>query len=372
MPATPLTILQLTFQGDGAGSTQSILNLSEGLGRRGHRVLVGCRPESLLARLAERAGLEVVPLDFSRLGGLARSLTTVMGRERVDVVNSHATRDRRALTWLRWGRRLAAGFVVTRRTMPLTSRLELVAVGRTADRTIAVSGAVARALARRHHPLERLRVVPNGIDLARVDAPVPASELEEARAALGEVGARRIVVIVSRRKDQDVVVRALQQVEPPLLLACVGIDTDPELTALAAALPSRHRAVFIPFVPRPLAFYHLAAAAVLPSRIEGMSQALLEAMALGLPVAASDAGGNPELLTRDVTGWLVPPRDVRAWAAALTRLAVDTDAAARVASAGRALVRREFTLERTTARTEAVYREAVARRTRLLRGDAPM
>jgi glycosyltransferase involved in cell wall biosynthesis len=372
MSASPLTILQLTFQGDGAGSTRSIVSLSEYLARRGHRVLVGCRAESVLAGLADHAGLDVVRLDFRRLGPLARTLAAIVLRERVDVINSHATRDRRALTWLRWRRRLAPAFVVTRRTMPLTSSLELVAVGLSADRTIAVSGAVARALARRRHPLDRIRVVPNGIDLARVDAPVTASALASARAALGDIGERRVVVVVSRRKDQDVLLRALPQVDAPLLLACVGIEADRELAALTAGLPARHRVVCVPFVPQPLVFYHLASAAVLPSRIEGLSQALLEAMALGLPVAASDAGGNPDLITHDATGWLVPARDVAAWARALHRLAVDGEATAALAAAGRTLVRREFTLERTTDRTEVVYREALARRTRLLAGDAPM
>lgn len=372
MRERPLTILQLTFQGDGAGSTQSILSLSEQLARLGHRVLVGCRAASVLADRAGRAGLAVVPLDFSRLGSLARALADVVTHERVDVANSHATRDRRALAWLRWRRRLAPAFVVTRRTMPLTSSLELAAIGRTADRTIAVSGAVARALGARGHPLDRLRVVPNGIDLARIDAPMPAADLAAARAALGEAGERRVVVVVARRKDQDVVLRALAAVEPPLLLACVGVDAEPELSVLAAALPERHRAVFVPFVARPLAFYHLAAAALLPSRIEGLSQALLEAMALGLPVAASDAGGNADLVTHDVTGWLVPPLDVTAWSRTLTRLATDGAATARIAAAGRTLVRREFTLERATERTAAVYREAMARRAGLLRGDASM
>src|SRR5437773_11169091 len=102
MSHAALTILQLTYQGDGAGSTQSIFNLSQHLARRGHRVLVGCRAESLLARLAAGAGLEVVPLDFRRLGALAASLSDVVARRRVDVVHSHGTRDRRALTWLPW------------------------------------------------------------------------------------------------------------------------------------------------------------------------------------------------------------------------------------------------------------------------------
>ena len=370
MREAPLTILQLTFQGDGAGSTQSILSLSAQLARRGHRVLVGCRAESLLFRAAGAAGLQTVALDFSRLRPLARAVAEVMARERVDVVNSHATRDRRALTWLRLLGSLPQAFVVTRRTMPLTSPLELRVVGLAADRTIAVSGAVAQALARRRHPVARLRVVPNGLDLARVDVEPDEAEVAAARASLGEIGDRRVVAVISRRKDQEVLLEALREVRTPVLLACVGIDADAPLRSLAAALPERHRAAFIPFVPRPLAYYRIAAATALPSRIEGLSQSLLEAMALGVPVLASDAGGNADLISDGRTGLLVAPLDAAAWGKALSRLLDEPATAARLAAAGRALVRREFTIERTAERTEAVYREALRRRLHAARGPS--
>src|SRR5437016_4012257 len=281
MPRGSRTILQLTHQGGPAGSTQSIFDLGQHLARRGHRVLVGCRADVLLARLARDAGLPVVPLSFLPRGVLARALEDLLARERVDVVNSHATLDRRALTWMRWRGRLPQAFVVTRRTMPRTSPVELLPVGLTADRTIAVSEAVARALRRRLHPGARLRVVPNGIALERVDAPPPPADLAAARAALGDPGGR--------------------------------------------------------------------------------------------PVVASDAGGNPEMVRSGETGLLVRPLDPAAWAEALERLLGDGALARRLAHAGRALVRREFTLERTAERTEAVYREALARRApgRLLAAAAP-
>src|SRR5216117_453200 len=359
---TRLTILQLTHQGEGAGSTQSIFSLSRELAQRGHRILVGCPAGTLLARtVAATPSLEHVALDFSHFRTVANTIARVIGDQRVTLVNSHATRDRRALTWLRWRRRLPQPFVVTRRTMPLTLPPELIAVGLTADRTSAVSTAVARALRWRLHPGGRLRVVPNGIDLARVETPPSPEELALAESALGNSG-RPVVAVVARRKDQQILLRALPALERPVTVAFVGIRPDDELAAAQAAVPERHRVVFVPFTERPLAFYRFATIAALPSRIEGLSQALLEAMSLGVPVIASAAGGNTELVYPGETGLLVPPLDPSAWTRALDRMLGDDAFRTRVARAGQTLARSEFTMSRTADRTEVVYREAIASR----------
>jgi glycosyltransferase involved in cell wall biosynthesis len=221
---------------------------------------------------------------------------------------------------------------------------------------------VARSLARRLHPLPRLRVVHNGIDLARLDVAPSREELAAARAALGDVQGRRVVVVVSRRKDQHVLLRALSSVEQPVLLGLVGIEPDATLERLTAALPARHRVAFVPFTASAPAFCALASVAALPSRIEGLSQSLMEAMALGLPVLASEAGGNAELVRHGETGLLAHPLDPASWARELESLLADGGLAARLAAAGRDLVRREFTIQRTAELTETVYAEAIAHR----------
>ena len=366
-----LTTLQLTHQGEGAGSTQSIFSLSRELARRGHRVVVGCPDGTLLKRLVMDAAplLEHVSIDFRQsIHRLSRELASVISENRIDVVNSHATGDRRALTWLRWRRGLPQPFVVTRRTMPLTSPPELIAVGLTADRTIAVSNAVARALKHRLHPGARLRVVPNGIELDRIDAAPAPADVAAAHAALGDTDGRPVIAVVARRKDQQVLLRALSEVKKAVVVAFVGIRQDEELAAAQAAVPDRHRVIYVPFTERPLPYYRLATIAALPSRIEGLSQALLEAMALGVPVIASAAGGNPDLITEGQNGLLVPPLDPAAWARDLTSLLENAELRRRLALAGRELVRREFTMQRTAERTEVVYAEAIERR-RLLAGE---
>ncbi len=181
------------------------------------------------------------------------------------------------------------------------------------------------------------------------------------RATLGDSG-RPVVAVVARRKDQQILLRALPALERPVTVAFVGIRPDDELLRAQAAVPERHRVVFVPFTERPLAFYRFATIAALPSRIEGLSQALLEAMSLGVPVIASAAGGNAELVNPGETGLLVPPLDPAAWTRALDRMLGDDAFRARVARAGQTLARSEFTMSRTADRTEVVYREAIASR----------
>ena len=99
--------------------------------------------------------------------------------------------------------------------------------------------------------------------------------------------------------------------------------------------PSAYAAVAFPFTADVRALYELFDLVLLPSRIEGLSQSLLEAMALGKPVTASAAGGNLDLIVSGADGMLVPPLDAPAWARAIDRLLGDTGLASRLGMAAR-------------------------------------
>jgi glycosyltransferase involved in cell wall biosynthesis len=109
---------------------------------------------------------------------------------------------------------------------------------------------------------------------------------------------------------------------------------------------------------------------LLPSRSEGLSQGLLEAMALGKPVIASAATGNLDVVTDRVDGRLAPPRHPAAWATAIEELLTDQALASRLGEAARHTARVTFALQHTldlTARLyESVLREFSRPRTRLL------
>jgi glycosyltransferase involved in cell wall biosynthesis len=95
---------------------------------------------------------------------------------------------------------------------------------------------------------------------------------------------------------------------------------------------------------------------VLPSHEEGFSNALLEAMAAGLAVIATAVGGSPDAIVDGESGILVRPRDARALAGAMKRLAGDPALRRRLGEAARARVEGQFSLETCVARYESLYR----------------
>lgn len=99
---------------------------------------------------------------------------------------------------------------------------------------------------------------------------------------------------------------------------------------------------------------------VLPSLGEGISNTILEAMACGLPVIATDVGGNPELVVEDDTGQLVPSSDPEAMAAALEQLAGDNELREKYSHAGRKRAENVFSLETMVDNYQAVYDKYLA------------
>jgi len=104
--------------------------------------------------------------------------------------------------------------------------------------------------------------------------------------------------------------------------------------------------------------------AVLPSRAEGLPNAVLEYMAAGLPVIASRVGGNAELVQDGVTGMLVPSEDSAALSAALLKLLSEPALAARLAQAGHEFTVRNFSFERLVQDVDALYAELLSEKRR--------
>jgi glycosyltransferase involved in cell wall biosynthesis len=357
------TVLQVLHQGGGAGSVTSTLHLSLGLSRAGLHVRFVCPPGSEVEALAREGGLEVHPLALlpHRRRANADGLARLLDRYPVDLINSQSARDREALTWLALTRRLRSPLVLTRRQMPRTFILENWLAGLAAAQVVAVSRAVAEALARRGTPRRKLSVIPNGVVTERIDRTVDPAEQDAWRRRIAWEPSRRTIGVVARPKDQQVLLRGLDAVRTPVRLVLAGVDPDSELGRLAAGVTARHAIVCLPFSPDIRGLYDLLELVLLPSRSEGLSQGLLEAMALGKPVIASAATGNLDLITDGVDGRLVSPLRPEAWAAAVDELLTQPKLAGRLGAAGRHTARVTFSLEHTVERTARLYDAVLTR-----------
>lgn len=130
-----------------------------------------------------------------------------------------------------------------------------------------------------------------------------------------------------------------------------------DMKRLASRLGLDHRVVFTGLRLDTPALLSELAVSVLPSLSEGLSNVLLESMAVGVPIVATKVGGNSEAVEEGVTGLLVPPRDPAALAQAICRLLEDPELAARFGQAGKQRVAQHFSLERMVQETERLYLE---------------
>lgn len=189
------------------------------------------------------------------------------------------------------------------------------------------------ALAHRTMPDLKLVTIPNGVD-TRSFVPTGPAPLRPFT-----------IICVARlieRKGQHHLLRAFAHLRAagtePLALMFVGTgDAEPQLRELAASLNVLDAVTFKGFVPRELMprVYHDADLFVLPSQHEGMSIALLEAMASGLPVVVTNTGGTAELVTQEENGEIVAWADVPGLTATLQRLLKDGERRTRMGQAGR-------------------------------------
>jgi glycosyltransferase involved in cell wall biosynthesis len=134
-----------------------------------------------------------------------------------------------------------------------------------------------------------------------------------------------------------------------------------ELERLRAKLHLDGIVTFAGHVEQPHEVLATAAVYVQPSRWEGVPIAVLEAMALGLPVVATRVGGLAEVVDHNVTGLLVPPSDADALAAAILQLLDDPALADRLGHAGQARARTHHSVDASVTRLVEVYRAALCR-----------
>ena len=350
---------------DRGGPVEQTAVLAEGLAALGVGVAVACGSVALRARL-DAAGIATlhVPVTSARdLRGAGRLWRLIGG---ADVVHGQ---DRRAGLWTRLApgmRHVARIYTVHGLPDPYLpppvgderpsarDRLayEVVDAGlaRRADALILPSEALAREFTRRlHFPSTRMVVVPNGV--------APLALPAERGAAIGTLS------LLEPVKDLPTFLRAaaaLHARRPQLRFTIAGDGSQREpLQRLAGELGLDAVVAFPGFVPAAQAIGELSM--LVMTRCRERPEAVLEAMAAGIPVVASRTGGIPELVGED-GAQLVTPGDVDGFAAAIERLLDDPGLAAAQTRAAALRFAERYTVDANARATLAVYERAVAAR----------
>ena len=230
---------------------------------------------------------------------------------------------------------------------------------RRASRVIALTSVEAENLVRLGVPSDRIRIIPNGVDLKEF-AGLPPRRPNSDTTELLFVGR-----CYPRQKGLEYLVKALPflRSRESIRLTIVGEDWGgvAMLQSLARALGVERQIAFRGALPRDevIQAYASADIFVLPSLFEPFGIVLLEAMAAGLPVVASSVGGIVDVVADGKTGLLIPPGKPLALAAGLEQLISDSSLRARMAEEAR---RRVFgySWDLIVPRIVEVYREAIA------------
>ena len=381
MSTTRPTILQLIPRLDTGGAEQATIDITAALVKAGARALVATEGGRLASEVEKRDG-EIVALPVASKNPAAilwnaRRIAALCRRESVDLIHARS----RAPAWsgLIAARRLGLPFVTTYhgayggRSALKTWYNGVMARG---DAVIANSWFTARLIAERHGTAAaRIVVVPRGVDLARFDPVAIASGRMAALRSRWGVAPERPVILHAARltgwKGQRVLIEAARLLarDGRLGEAVVVLAGDAqgrngyaeELRTLISYLGLGGRVVLAGHCEdMPAAFLTAAVSVIASTEPEAFGRVSAESLAVGTPVVATNIGAPPETLAAAPSGqrlgWLVPPGDAAALAAALAEaLALPLAARARLAAAARAHVAASFGLPVMQAQTLAVY-----------------
>jgi sugar transferase (PEP-CTERM/EpsH1 system associated) len=362
-----IAILYLITELDTGGAQTALQRLLAGLDRARFSPTVACfyNGDSAVAQRIRALGVPVIDLGMTakwRLDAFVR-LYCLLHRQRPTILHTwmfHANLPGRVL-----GRLAGVPIVISSETTMgqegwlrcwfnwITSPLP--------DRVVCVSERVAEFAARTIGiPPAKLVVIPNGVPLedfqpgdrsrARVELGIPLRAV-----VAGTVGRLQPVKGTSYLLEAW----ALLASDHPdaILLLVGGGPQQAALERMSRRLGISERVRFLgdrADVPDLLRGMDVFA---LPSVWEGMPNAVLEAMAVGLPVVATAVGGTPEVVVDGVTGLLVPSGDSDALAQSIARLLCDPDLRYKMGQAGRERVVNHFSVERTVEQTERLYEQ---------------
>jgi glycosyltransferase involved in cell wall biosynthesis len=353
-----VTILHYITPSRLGGAEEVFVRLVEDARARGHRVIVLTKRDAKLREILRERGIESIgwltrgKFDFKTLWRLVR----LIRRERVEIIHTHLT----TASWLG----SLAGKITRVPVLAHVHAADSKTWFQRADYLLAVSRGVRKHLIEQGVGAWRIPVVYYGLDLEKYPAPLESSE---AKAALGLAPDALTVGVVASfqpRKGHRYLLDALKILEERglqvhALFAGEGVE-EATLRGQTENLGLTARVHFLGFRNDVRAVVSAFDVFCLPSFKEGLSIAVMEAMALRRPVVATNIAGMDEIVHNELTGLLVEAGDADSLADALEKVLQSPARAAKMGNAGRELVEQAFEQGARLAKLDELQRDIVA------------
>jgi glycosyltransferase involved in cell wall biosynthesis len=359
-----MNIIQVISCRRTSGTASMVIVLGDWLKRRGHQVLTVCPPGSWLTGRLREMDLPVVEVAMHGLNAPSAvfKLRNLVCEHRTDIIHTHLTR---AAYIGHLAGRMAHVPVIS--TVHVFQRNPAYRYLPNRDRSVvAVSDYLRQNLIATGVPVERVQTIYNGTDFAFDEQSLPASD-NAVRAELGLPADATLIGMfgqINAFKGSSLLVeaaRAILKRFPGAYFVFVGA-AKPAFQQELIQLAQTHGVLdHLRFTGVRSDVQRIMAAMdviTLPSRYEMCSMAIIEAMAVGKPVVATRAGGNPELVQDGETGLLIE-RTTEALANALISMLEDAQARKRMGEAAQRVAKTRFSASVMVSQIEALYNELV-------------
>jgi glycosyltransferase involved in cell wall biosynthesis len=343
-------------------SDRSEVGLWSGLVKAGISIDVICDPTAPEQQVLKDSGIEVSTLairhrlDFSAM----RIIRQQLNARQYDIL--HATRNRDLSVSLIASRGMKIKHIAYRGTIGHLSRLDpaswLTYLNPRLDRIICNAEAVRQYMLAMRLRETKLKTIYKGFEADWYKS--------EDRSALVEFGVPKEAIVVGFAGDirpikgVDVLIRAMDRLvdSPQIHLLLVGRVRDKEVESLATRSSARERIHFTGFKENAAGLMGACDIFVMPSLgREGITKAVVEAMAQGVPAIVSKAGGLPEIVAHNECGLVVPPGDPEALAQAIITLASDASLRKTLGDNAKKRITTTFGMNKAIEKTLALYTE---------------
>lgn len=347
-----------------AGSTFSISYLAKGLADKGHKIFVGIRKEMPIWDLMDYPGIERIPMringkfDFKNW----REIRDTVIKYDIDIINAQSSHDRYTSIFSKIRYQLDVKIVHTRRQNPLSSGgwLQRQFYIKFTSNIIVISNGLKNIFVKKGYPENHIKVIHNGIPSARYNE-WSEERVQHFKDLLKIKPEQKIVGCISRFKEQPQFIKAIANLNDPSI-ELIFAGTEPyAIQPYLDEYKIHNKVHLLGKLPSEdiLNIYRILDVNVLPSTMDGFGLVLIEAMAMGCPVIATNFGGIPDVIQDGENGFLFENENIDELQEKIKILLENQEVRNKFVKNGLTTAFDKFTMEKTIEGYESFFMDLV-------------